>query len=81
MPDLIETMNLDRLQKELQKMIEQARSTCKMSGDMSSECAAAWDAVEEMQAATADRLAQQKTDFERYCEVRPDALECRMYDV
>jgi uncharacterized protein YgiB involved in biofilm formation len=81
MPDSIGTVDLDRLQQELQKMVEQARSTCKVSGDMSSECAAAWDAVEEMQAATADRAAHQKTDFERYCETRPDALECRIYDV
>jgi len=69
-------------QTELQAFIEQARAACNTSGNLSSECAAAWDAVEEVQAAVADRRAQDaKSNFERYCEERPDALECKVYDV
>jgi hypothetical protein len=74
--------NLAELEQKLQHMIENARSACSINGEFSSECAAAWDAVEEMQAATADRkLKKETTDFERYCIERPDALECRIYDV
>ncbi len=70
------------LQQQIQTMIEQARTACSTNGDLSSECAVAWDAVEEMQAAAADRrYSAQKTNFDRYCDDRPDALECRIYDV
>jgi len=66
---------------ELQELIEQAHTVCQTSGDLSSECAVAWDTVEEVQAAAADRRAQEpKSNFERYCEERPDALECKIYD-
>ena len=81
MPNSLETMDIAQLKTDLHQLIEQAREACKTNGELSSECAVAWDAVEEMQAATADRLTQQKSSFDRYCEARPDALECRVYDV
>ncbi|MBW4471226.1 MAG: Calvin cycle protein CP12 [Stenomitos rutilans HA7619-LM2] len=69
------------LEEQLPSMLEQARAACSTNGDLSSECAAAWDAVEEVQAASADRRLQQKTSLDRYCDERPDAVECRIYDV
>lgn len=69
------------IEQQLQTMIKQARTACSINGELSSECAAAWDVVEEVQAATADCRLTQKTSLDRYCEERPDALECRMYDV
>jgi uncharacterized protein YgiB involved in biofilm formation len=77
----VESMDLTNLKQELQTLVDYARDACSTNGDLSSECAAAWDAVEEMQAATADRRSQEKTFFDRYCIERPDALECRIYDV
>lgn len=71
----------DTLEAQLPSMLEQARMACSTNGDLSSECAAAWDAVEEMQAASADRRLQQRTSLDRYCDERPDAAECRIYDV
>lgn len=69
------------LEEELQRVIEQARQACSISGDYSSECAAAWDAVEEIQAALSHRKVAKKTSLERYCDDHPDASECRIYDV
>ncbi|MBD2019707.1 Calvin cycle protein CP12 [Leptolyngbya sp. FACHB-36] len=68
------------LEQELQQVTQQARAACATNGDLSSECAAAWDAAEEIQAAISHRKGKQSA-FDRYCEERPDALECRVYDV
>lgn len=73
--------NAATLEAQLPSMLEDARTACRTNGDLSSECAAAWDAVEEVQAASADRRLSQKTSLDRYCEERPDASECRIYDV
>ena len=77
----LETKNAAALEEQLTSMREEARIACSTNGALSVECAASWDAVEEVQAATADRRLQQKTNFDRYCDERPDALECRIYDV
>lgn len=77
----LETNSGATLEEQLPSMLEQARTACSTNGALSSECAAAWDAVEEVQAATADRRLQPKTSLERYCDERPDAAECRIYDV
>ncbi|MBW4580879.1 MAG: Calvin cycle protein CP12 [Tildeniella nuda ZEHNDER 1965/U140] len=77
----LETNSAATLEEQLPSMLEDARIACSTNGDLSSECAAAWDAVEEVQATTADRRLHTQTSFDRYCEERPDALECRMYDV
>ena len=69
------------LEEQLPSMLEQARTACSTNGELSSECAAAWDAVEEVQATTADRRLHPKSSLDRYCEERPDAVECRIYDV
>ncbi len=69
------------IEQQLQTMIQEARSACSINGELSSECASAWDVVEEVQAATSHRRLTPKTSLDRYCEERPDALECRIYDV
>jgi CP12 domain len=81
MSKLLETNSASTLEEQLPSMLEQARTACSTNGDLSSECAAAWDAVEEVQAATADQRFHAKTSLDRYCDERPDALECRIYDV
>ena len=61
---------------------EEARAVCKAKGDTSPECAAAWDAVEELQMAAADqrKKKQAKPSLEQYCKDNPDAEECRIYE-
>lgn len=81
MANVLDTNSSIPLEEELQRVIEQARKACSISGDYSGECAAAWDAVEEIQAALSHRKAAKKTSLERYCETHPDASECRIYDV
>lgn len=69
-------------EQKIQEAIEQARAIGLEKGATSPECAAAWDAVEEMQAEAAHQRAKavEKTAFEEYCEDYPEALEARMYD-
>jgi hypothetical protein len=70
-------------QTDLLDKIEQERASahaiCESKGKDSPECAAAWDAVEEMQAAAAHKPVV-KTNFEKYCGDNPDAVECRIYE-
>ncbi len=44
---------MSNIQDEIEKEREQAREACDISGATSGECAAAWDAVEELQAEAA----------------------------
>lgn len=61
---------------------EEARTVCSTEGATSEECAAAWDAVEELQAEAAHQKEKQqpKTSFDQYCDDNPEAAECRVYD-
>ncbi len=61
---------------------EDAREVCAARGKTSPECAAAWDIVEELQAAAYDKR-QEKTEsnsLQDYCAANPDAPECRIYE-
>jgi hypothetical protein len=71
--------NSSALSENIQVALEQARDACRTNGSFSSECAVAWDIVEEMQAAASHQ--RDKTYFAQYCTDRPDAAECRVYDV
>lgn len=72
---------MSNIQEEIEKERDQARAVCDTKGGASSECAAAWDAVEELQAeASHKRQNKPKNSLERYCEDNPDAAECRIYD-
>lgn len=71
------------LEQELQDEIKKARIVCAEKGINSTECAAAWDVVEEIQAEIAHQLAEKplKTAFEDYCDEYPELAESRIYDL
>jgi hypothetical protein len=75
-------MAMSEIQKQIDTERENARSVCELSGANSGECAAAWDAVEELQAEAAHQRegVKQKNSLEQYCDENPDAVECRVYD-
>lgn len=71
------------IQDKIQQELESARNACDVSGSNSEECAAAWDAVEELQAEAShqrDQGSEGKTSLETYCDANPEADECRVYD-
>lgn len=72
---------MSNIKEQIEQELENARAVCDTSGATSQECAAAWDAVEEIQAeASHQRAKKPKTSFEQYCDDNPDAAECRIYD-
>lgn len=72
---------MSNIQEQIEKEREEARNVCDTKGSTSGECAAAWDAVEELQAeASHQRDTKPKTAFEQYCDDNPDAAECRLYE-
>ncbi len=74
-------MTNNEIQEKIEQEREIARNACDASGANSKECAAAWDAVEELQAeASHQKEKQPKNSFENYCDDNPDAAECRVYD-
>ena len=84
--DFVEKPKQLYLEDRIEAAREDARSICAEKGATSPECAAAWDVVEELQAAAADRR-QAKEDtrdvsnsLKDYCAENPDALECRIYE-
>ncbi|ACC79468.1 Calvin cycle protein CP12 [Nostoc sp. UCD121] len=80
MTNIQETATSD-IQEKIQEEVEQARTVCDINGSGSPECAAAWDAVEELQAeASHKRQSKPKNSLEQYCDDNPDAIECRVYD-
>ncbi len=72
---------MSNIHEQIEKEREQARAACAL-GASSAECAAAWDAVEELQAEASHQKESHppKTSLERYCDDNPDAAECRLYD-
>jgi hypothetical protein len=78
------TVMSDKIHDQIQQEVEAARAACDVSGASSQECAAAWDAVEELQAEASHQRekgeGETKSSFEQYCENNPDADECRVYD-
>ncbi len=61
---------------------QDARAICAEKGATSPECAAAWDALEELQAIAADKRKEKKNSnsLKDYCAENPDAPECRIYE-
>ncbi|ELS01336.1 CP12 domain protein [Xenococcus sp. PCC 7305] len=70
------------LKDQIQQETAQAREVCSTEGATSGECAAAWDAVEELQAEASHQRQNHpaKNSLEQYCDDNPDALECRVYE-
>ncbi len=73
---------MNNIQEQIEKERETARTICDSEGGTSSECAVAWDAVEELQAEAAHQREKQpkKNSLEVYCDDNPDAAECRIYE-
>jgi glutaredoxin-related protein len=69
------------IQEQIQQEIDNAHTVCDVSGSESPQCAAAWDAVEELQAEAAHQKQNKpRNSFEIYCDENPEAAECRVYD-
>jgi CBS domain-containing protein len=70
------------LENIIRDAIANARDLCAKRGIKSSECAVAWDLVEELQAEAArQKLAKlPQTAFEEYREEYPEAMEARMLE-
>jgi uncharacterized protein YgiB involved in biofilm formation len=69
------------IREKIQEELASARAVCDTSGSGSKECAAAWDAVEELQAeASHQKQVKPKNSLEQYCEDNPGADECRLYE-
>ncbi|MBW4648137.1 MAG: Calvin cycle protein CP12 [Kastovskya adunca ATA6-11-RM4] len=70
------------IQDKIEQERDQARIVCDTKGSESGDCAAAWDAVEELQAEAShqQKKGKQKNSLERYCDDNPEAPECRIDD-
>ncbi len=70
------------IHEQIEEELKAAREACSVKGIHSPECAAAWDAVEELQAEASHQKEghPEKNSFEKYCDDNPDAAECRLYD-
>ena len=80
--DFVEKPKQLYIEDRIEVAREEARAICAEKGATSPECAAAWDEVEELQAAAADKRREKKkvSSLEAYCAENPDALECRIYE-
>ncbi|MFM6013117.1 MAG: Calvin cycle protein CP12 [Dolichospermum sp.] len=76
------TQTASDIQAKIEEEVEQARAVCDISGSNSAACAAAWDAVEELQAEASHKKNQEKpkTSLQKYCDANPEADECRLYE-
>ena len=72
---------MSNIQEKIDQELVNARAVCSIDGT-SGECAAAWDAVEELQAEAAHQKQgnPEKNSLEKFCDANPDAVECRVYD-
>ncbi|MDJ0734916.1 MAG: CBS domain-containing protein [Nostocaceae cyanobacterium] len=70
------------LEQQLQEEIRKARTVCDHKGIRSEDCAAAWDAVDELQSELAHQRAERvlKTAFDEFCDEYPEARDVRMFD-
>ncbi|MEC4803220.1 MAG: Calvin cycle protein CP12 [Jaaginema sp. PMC 1079.18] len=73
---------MSNIDEQIEQERQNARTVCSTEGGNSGDCAAAWDAVEELQAEASHQRQSQpkKNSLERYCDDNPDAVECRVYD-
>lgn len=80
--DFVEKPKQLYIEDRIEVAREEARAICAAKGATSPECAAAWDQVEELQAAAAHKRQEQKSmnSLEAYCAENPDAEECRIYE-
>ena len=72
---------MTNIHEKIEQEREAAREACSTDAT-SSECAAAWDAVEELQAEASHQRENEpeKSPLEKFCDANPDADECRVYE-
>ena len=82
-PEAAPTVEHKTIEQAIQEAIAAARAACAAEGPTSTNCAVAWDIVEELQAERSHQAVAHplQSSFERYCEENPEADECRIYDV
>lgn len=72
------------IQNKIDAVRLQAREVCATEGSDSSECALAYEELEELSSEAAHRRAKtdesHKTSLQQYCDDNPDAAECRLYE-
>lgn len=72
------------IENQIEVAKSEARRMSEEKGASSSEAAAAWDVVEELQAEASHQMNQSavasRSALEEYCRQYPDAPECREYD-
>lgn len=73
---------MSNIEEKIEQELQNAKEVCSTEGASTGQCAAAWDAVEELQAEASHQRQNQppKTPFQQYCDDNPDAAECRVYD-
>ncbi|XTZ11421.1 MAG: Calvin cycle protein CP12 [cyanobacterium endosymbiont of Rhopalodia inflata] len=73
---------MGNIENQIERERQNAKIVCSIEGDSSGDCAAAWDAVEELQAEASHQRQKRltKTPFETYCDNNPDTVECRVYE-
>ncbi|PZV28059.1 MAG: hypothetical protein DCF12_01460 [Snowella sp.] len=73
---------MSNIQEKIEQELAHAREVCSVDGASPGECAAAWDAVEELQAEAAHQRegTPAPNSLQQYCDENPDAAECRIYD-
>lgn len=65
----------------LEIALEHARRLSAIYGTSNIQVAIAWETVEELLSAKARQRETAETPFECYCQLNPDAPECRVYDL
>ena len=80
--DVVEKQVQLFIEDRIEAAREDAREICASRGKTSPECAAAWDVVEELQAAASHKRQEKSTtnSLQDYCAANPDAPECRIYE-
>jgi poly(3-hydroxybutyrate) depolymerase len=73
---------MGNIENKIERERQNAKSVCSSKGDSSRDCAAAWDAVEELQAEAFHQRQKQltKTPFKTHCDNNTDVVECRVYE-
>jgi hypothetical protein len=75
---------MTNIHERIEEELDHAHKVCDTAGATSGECAAAWDAVEELQAEASHQRVETaghgKNSLQQYCDDNPEAVECRIYD-
>jgi hypothetical protein len=71
---------IEKVGKLVEEAIKLAKTICSLGN--TKDCMVAWGNVDELSKAYFDRKDREITDpLEKFCEVYPEADECREYDV